>query len=158
MLLKDFVATLKNFDPDKQVLVMQAHMDPFYYDSSDTVANAVLVVTDDEGTIFEVIETDTSNEIIDKQEIECSSLGVDVMVVGNRYKIYHMSGTERSMRTSVMDYLGRELRESHHGEGSNYLFNARPVAGTQSMPPSWIKIVEPVSKDTPIVLNKIVPR
>lgn len=83
---------------------------------------------------------------------------LDEMVVGNRYMIYHMAGTERRMRYSVMDYLGQEPRESYRGEGGNYTFNARPEAGTQSMPPSWIKLVESVSKDTPIVLNKMVPR
>ena len=76
------------------------------------------------------------------------------MVVGNRYKIYHMASNQRRMRFSVMDYLGREQYETSPG-GPNYIFNGRPLAGTQSMPLSWIKHIEQVEKNTPITLNRI---
>jgi hypothetical protein len=79
----------------------------------------------------------------------------DKMEVGNRYRVYHKSGTQRIMRYSVMDYLGRDEHESYAGQGPNYSFNARPLAGTQSMPPSWIQSIVPVAKSAPIVLNKI---
>jgi hypothetical protein len=77
------------------------------------------------------------------------------MIVGKRYKIYHLSETQRVLHYSVMDYLGREQNESYVGQGPNYLFNARPEAGTQSMPPSWIQRVNEVPKNSPVVLNKI---
>ena len=69
MLLKDFVEKLQSFSPDKHVCVAQGHMDPFYYDSSDTEANEIIIVITDEGDIWEVVETNGNNEIIQKQEI-----------------------------------------------------------------------------------------
>lgn len=72
------------------------------------------------------------------------------MEIGKRYRIWHKSDTERSMRSSVMDYLGHD--------GRDYQFNARPVAGTQAVPAHWIKYIEEVYKTTPIVLNQITAR
>lgn len=72
MIVTDFVARMQTLSEHKQVLVMQAHMDPFYYDSSDTEPNAVIIVTDDEGTIWDVIETNDDNEVINRQEIVAS--------------------------------------------------------------------------------------
>lgn len=69
MLNKDFVARMQALSQDKEVVVMQAHMDPFYYDSSDTEPNAVIIVTDDEGSIWEVVETDVDNNMVVKSEI-----------------------------------------------------------------------------------------
>jgi hypothetical protein len=77
------------------------------------------------------------------------------MTVGRRYKIFHMSETQRLLRYSVMDYLGREATESYSGEGPNYSFSARPEAGTQSVRPRDIVSVIMVSKSSPIELNKI---
>jgi len=79
----------------------------------------------------------------------------DELVVGNRYRIWHKSPSERKVRYSIMDYLGREATESYKGRGPNLSFNARPVAGTQSMPPHWIKHIEQVEKNTTITLNRI---
>jgi hypothetical protein len=67
-------------------------------------------------------------------------------VVGGRYRVTHRSDAQRFNRVSVMDYLGES--------GSDYVFNARPVAGTQTMPQAWLIDAELVRKDTPIVLNK----
>lgn len=76
--------------------------------------------------------------------------------VGKRYTVFHKTPAMKRWRVSVMDYLGREANESHRGEGPNYLFNARPVAGTQSMPPSWIIRIDEAQPNEKIVLNKIV--
>jgi hypothetical protein len=77
------------------------------------------------------------------------------MEIGKRYRIWHRSDTERRARFSIMDYLGRETTESHAGKGGNYLFDARPLAGTQSMPPHWIRLIEQVSQTATIVLNRM---
>lgn len=69
MLTKELAASLQGFSPDKPVITMQAHLDPFYYDSSDTTANSVILVIFDMEDIWEIIETDTDNEIINKQVI-----------------------------------------------------------------------------------------
>lgn len=80
---------------------------------------------------------------------------MDNLIVGKRYKVFHRAENQRVLRFSIMDYLGREVHVSYFGKGPNYLFSARPQAGTQSMPPHWIKDVQEVSKDTPIDLNRI---
>lgn len=49
-----------------------------------------------------------------------------------------------------MVYLGEE--------GDTLLFSARPVAGTQRLPRSWIRAVELVPADTPARIDKTVPR
>jgi len=80
---------------------------------------------------------------------------LDNLVVGQRYRVYHRAENQRVLRFSIMDYLGRETHESYAGQGPNYLFNARPRAGTQSMPPHWIVDVQQVPKETPVDLNRI---
>lgn len=72
MLTKEFVEKLQGFSPDKHIIVMMAHMDPFYYDSSDTEPNSVLIVIDDEGLIWDVIETNAANEVTKRTEIVAS--------------------------------------------------------------------------------------
>jgi hypothetical protein len=69
MLVRDFALKLNNFSADKHIFVVMAHMDPFYYDTSDVEANSVSIVTDDEGGIWEICETDADGNIIGKQEV-----------------------------------------------------------------------------------------
>jgi hypothetical protein len=72
------------------------------------------------------------------------------MVVGDRYLVRYRSGTQRLDRTAVMVYLGQDA--------DTLQFSARPVAGTQRLPRSWIRSVEPVPANTPAHINRIVPR
>jgi hypothetical protein len=72
------------------------------------------------------------------------------MVVGHRYLVRYRSATHRLDRTAVMVYLGVDA--------DMLQFSARPVAGTQQLPRSWIRAVEPVPADTPAHINKVVPR
>lgn len=69
MLTKDLVAKLEGFSPDKEVTTIQGHLDPFYYDSSDTIPNSVIFVIFDLADIWEIVETDADNEIIKKEVI-----------------------------------------------------------------------------------------
>jgi hypothetical protein len=64
------------------------------------------------------------------------------------YKIRHRQQGQQYDRKSVMQYLGLE----EHAVNTVHLFNARPTAGTQTMPDSWIISVEEVPKpDKPYV-------
>lgn len=76
------------------------------------------------------------------------------MEVGQRYRIWFKVPGTRKVKYSIMDYLGQEAGP---GQRKNHLFNARPVAGTQAIAPSWIKFIEQVEQNTPITLNKIAP-
>jgi hypothetical protein len=69
MLVRDFVSVLSKFGTEKHVFVTMAHMDPFYYDTSDVEAEAVTIIIDDEGMPWEICETDAQHNIIAKQEI-----------------------------------------------------------------------------------------
>lgn len=64
---------------------------------------------------------------------------------GNRYRIYHQSPSQGYMRVSVMDYLDDD--DQHH------VFSARPVAGTQTLPKSWVIRIVEVSTETPVSIN-----
>lgn len=55
------------------------------------------------------------------------------LVTGTKYIVRYQSETQRYQRQAVMVYLGPTP------EGDGYLFSARPVAGTQKLPKSWIK-------------------
>jgi hypothetical protein len=70
--------------------------------------------------------------------------------VGKRYKIYHQSEAQKVLRYSVMDYLGPDETNQNNDN-----WNARPVAGTQSMPRSWISGIYQVHKSAAIILNGI---
>lgn len=67
---------------------------------------------------------------------------------GKRYRIVHQSHDQRYARVSVMDYLGTS------GVIDELSFSARPVAGTQQMPRTWVKEAHEVPKTTPIFINR----
>ncbi len=69
------------------------------------------------------------------------------MTQGHRYRVRYRSGSQRRDRTAVMVYLGTN--------GGWLLFDARPAAGTQRMPNTWIRAVEPVPADTPAQINRL---
>ena len=69
------------------------------------------------------------------------------MTQGHRYRVRYRSGSQRRDRTAVMVYLGTD--------GGWLLFDARPAAGTQRMPNTWIRAVEPVPADTPAHINRL---
>jgi uncharacterized radical SAM superfamily Fe-S cluster-containing enzyme len=69
MVVKDFALALQSFSANKQVVVVMAHMDPFYYDTSDVEANTVSIVVDDEGMPWEICETDDLNNVVKKVEV-----------------------------------------------------------------------------------------
>jgi hypothetical protein len=70
------------------------------------------------------------------------------MTPGHRYLLRYRSASARRDRSAVMVYLG--------ADGDALLFDARPAAGTQSMPCRWIARVEEVPADTPAHINRIV--
>lgn len=70
------------------------------------------------------------------------------MATGQRYRVRYRSATQRRDRTAVMVYLG--------ADGDHLLFDARPVAGTQRLPRTWVRAVEPVPADTPASINTVV--
>jgi len=67
---------------------------------------------------------------------------------GKRYRIVHQSMTQRYPRVSVMVYLGSS------GIMDELSFSARPAAGTQQMPRTWIKQVERVPDSISAFLNR----
>jgi hypothetical protein len=76
--------------------------------------------------------------------------GVMDMVSGRRYRITHQSDTQKYARVSVLDFM-----QSGTGtDASALMFSARPIAGTQAMPRSWIINIEEVSSNTPITMNQ----
>lgn len=70
------------------------------------------------------------------------------LTVGQRYWLRYRSATQRLDRTAVMTYLGTN--------GDALTFNARPVAGTQEMPRSWLLDIVPVAAGTAVHLNRVV--
>lgn len=70
------------------------------------------------------------------------------MIIGRWYQIRHRSEAQHYDRKSVMQYLG----VAEQPGPVTHRFNARPVAGTQTMPHSWLISVEEVpATTTPIV-------
>lgn len=67
---------------------------------------------------------------------------------GKRYRVVHQSPTQKFPRVSVMVYLGAA------GILDSLSFSARPIAGTQQMPRTWIKQVEEVPASIPASLNR----
>lgn len=71
------------------------------------------------------------------------------LVEGVKYRIEYRSETQIKPRQAVMVYLGRD--------GSDLLFSARPVAGTQHLPVVWLRAVEQVDPATEAYVNRVLP-
>jgi len=69
MLVKELLEKLQSFSPDKQIICLPAHMDPFYYEDGETDPNAVTLILFEERDIWEIVETDTDNKITKKEVI-----------------------------------------------------------------------------------------
>jgi len=70
------------------------------------------------------------------------------LTIGERYEVvYKIPGIHQFARYSIMDYLGWD-------EYTGSQWNARPVAGTQSLQPEHIIQIQPVSSMAPIKLNQ----
>lgn len=70
------------------------------------------------------------------------------MITGRWYEIRHRSPGQQYDRRSVMQYLG----VAEQPGAVTHRFNARPKAGTQTMPHSWIKSVAILADDsTPVI-------
>lgn len=67
--------------------------------------------------------------------------------VGTRYWILHQSDEQRYPRLSVMTFLDP-------GDAERGVWNARPAAGTQQLPWSWILDAEPAAKDEAHFVNR----
>lgn len=72
---------------------------------------------------------------------------IDDLIKGRKYRIKHKSETQKKVRESVMRYLDED-------DGS-YIWSARPVAGTQTMPKEWLQSAEPVLESTDPYINKV---
>jgi hypothetical protein len=68
---------------------------------------------------------------------------------GKKYRIHHQSDSERVMRESVMVFL--DAPGGKHAKST--FWSARPVAGTQEMPTSWIKKLWLVDDDVAIKIK-----
>lgn len=68
------------------------------------------------------------------------------MVKGQKYLVRHKSGTQRVVRESVMVFLDEEEKD--------FIFSARPVAGTQTLPKDWVREIEPVPEDAVVYINR----
>jgi len=78
-----------------------------------------------------------------------TSLTYHDLIVGKMYRVVHKAPTEKLPRESAMGYLGEDP--------NGYLsFNARPLAGTQAMPKSWILSITEAPPGLRVYLNKIV--
>jgi len=71
-----------------------------------------------------------------------------------KYLVTHRCPGQRFDRQSVMVYLQSEKFASRPVE---YVFSARPVFGTQTMPASWISAAQEVSMDTECYMNRRKP-
>ena len=77
-----------------------------------------------------------------------TQLGIGTMKPGTRYYITYRYSNQRRDRAAIMDYLGEE--------GTDYLFSARPVGGTQRVPKAALTS-EPAERDSrhAIFLNRL---
>jgi hypothetical protein len=73
----------------------------------------------------------------------------DPLIAGGRYHLRYRAPNQRRSRTAVMDFVAVE--------GANLVFNARPVAGTQSIPAAWVQSVKAVPTDTPAHIGRVLP-
>lgn len=70
------------------------------------------------------------------------------LVKGKRYVIRHRSENQQFDRISVFDFM----EENEH----EYVFSARPDFGTQAMPKSWVKDIDPAPEGAKITANRII--
>ena len=68
---------------------------------------------------------------------------------GRKYVIRHRSPMQRKMRESVMKYLGDHSVGGEPGAS----WSARPVAGTQPIPWSWVYSLSEADEDAAIRVN-----
>jgi hypothetical protein len=68
------------------------------------------------------------------------------LVTGQKYRITYKAPNWKYARTAVMTYLGPG--------SSDGCWNARPFAGTQDLPDSWVQTVEKVDNDTEPYMNR----
>lgn len=68
------------------------------------------------------------------------------MVPGKKYKVVYKGDLQRFNREAVMVYLGKD--------GTSTSWDARPAAGTQTMPTSWIVAVVEVEANAKAYLNR----
>jgi len=66
---------------------------------------------------------------------------------GQRYRVWYRGESQHLDRIAVMVFLGED--------GDTLLFDARPVAGTQHLPRTWLRGSEPVPTETPACINRI---
>lgn len=76
------------------------------------------------------------------------------LIPGKRYLLIHRGPLQRYDRESVMIFLGVEYHPAGSAGEPYYQFSARPVAGTQTLPDSWIKEVYEVTPDERIRINQ----
>lgn len=74
------------------------------------------------------------------------------LVAGARYAIRWRSPNLRRDRLDVLDYLGDNYTNRSGGE---YVFSARPIAGTQAIPIDWVISMERVASSTPIQIGRV---
>lgn len=72
-------------------------------------------------------------------------LRLDELERGKMYLIVSQDPTQRRPRVSAMRYLD--------GTPAELTFDARPTAGTQTMPVGWVVKIEPTAETVPFVGN-----
>jgi hypothetical protein len=70
------------------------------------------------------------------------------MRAGKKYRIRYKTPLQKFEREAVMLYL--------EFSGTEHIFSARPVAGTQPVPESWLISHEEVPDDTVPYLNRVI--
>lgn len=71
-----------------------------------------------------------------------------VLIPGRKYRIIHQSPSQRYPRVSVMRLIGdSELDDA-------WLFDARPLAGTQTLPKEWMIECSETTPDAAISINE----
>lgn len=68
------------------------------------------------------------------------------MTPGKKYKVVYKGERQHYNREAIMVFLGTE--------GNNTSWDARPFAGTQTMPSSWIVAVFQVDPCTKVYLDR----
>lgn len=95
-------------------------------------------------------ESDSFISLVDTTVADESLTGPRVIecTPGKRYLVVHQAPNQHYPRESVMDFLGvNHILDT-------WSFSARPVAGTQDMPRTWILKVEEVPKTTECYVNR----
>lgn len=69
--------------------------------------------------------------------------------VGKKYRLFYRNPMQRRPREAVMVYLSRQ--------GTSTSWSARPVAGTQEMPDSWLISVTEVDDQEVCYVNRTTP-